>query len=491
MALRTYAFGAAALSAARIFQLAASFVAVPVLTRIMPPSEFGLVALAMAVTALMLYLGDTGLGKSLVRTDVKDREVWSSVFWATLLMTGVMSLLLLLLAWPTAIFYHEPRLTWIMVVLAVLPLAQGAMAVPTADLTKREKFVTLAVSEFASAIAGVVIALVMAFNGFGAWALVMQNVALWVVKGAILVGASKFRPLPTFTFDRLSDHLIFARDTMGFAITSYFSRQTDTLVVGKLLGTAALGIYSIAFRLMSLPAYLVGGAVQSALFPKFVHLKEDEPRLRQVVLTSTNAQAAFVFPAMAAIAVSSSACFTLLLSPRWAEAAIIFTLMAPAGALQTVTNLNGVLLQAVGRTGARLRLTIEYAIIWIIAAPLLSLISLPAVALGFSVLNLLYLPRLLNIYLKPIGCSVRDYAASLFGPTVISAVLVGVHILLVQLLHPSPGREVAQALGELICAYSAYVLFGWRQLKQDIDEMRVIFGENEVPEPGFEISSRR
>ncbi len=475
MALRKYAFGAAALSAARIFQLAASFAAVPVLTRLLPPSEFGLVALAMAVTSFMLYLGDAGLAKSLVRTDADDTHVWSSVFWATVLFSGVLSLLLVGLAYPTAIFYGENRLVPMLMVLATLPLFQGVMAAPTAELTKREKFVTLAISEFGSAIVGVTVALVMAFHGFGAWALVMQNVALWAVKGIIIIGASRFRPRAVFTYSALGDHLIFARDTFGFAITSYFSRQTDQLAIGKLLGTAALGIYSIAFRLMSLPAHLVGGAIQSALFPKFVQLKDDLPRLRQVVLTSTSVQAAFVFPGMAAVAVASPAFFSLLLSPRWESAAIIFALMAPGGALQTVTNLNGVLLQAIGRTGARLRLTVEYAIMWLVIAIPLSLISLPAVAAGFSALCLLYLPRLLTLYLTPIGCSMIDYIKALAGPTLLSLALVVVHLLLVGMLRPPPLEEVALATTELLVAYGLYAALQWRQLKQDFKDMRTIF----------------
>lgn len=478
MALRTYAFGAAALSAARIFQLAASFAAVPVLTRLLPPSEFGLVALALAVTSFMLYMGDAGLAKSLVRTDVKDTEIWSSVFWATLLFTGALSLILLALAWPTAIFFGETRLVAMLVVLASLPLFQGVMAAPTAELTKRERFMTLAASEFISGIAGVAIALILAFKGFGAWALVMQQVAIWGVKGAVIVGASKFRPRAVFAFDRLGEHMIFARDTMGFAITSYLGRQTDTLVVGKLLGTAALGVYSIAFRIMSLPAHLVGGAIQSALFPKFVQLKDDLPRLRQVVLTSTTVQAAFVFPGMAVIAAASHAFFTLLLSPRWEAAAIIFALMAPGGALQTVTNLNGVLLQAVGRTGARLRLTVEYAIIWVIAAIPLSMISLPAVAAGFSLLSLLYLPRLLHLYLTPIGCTWREYARALAGPTALSIAIFFAHIALVRILHPAPLAEVALAVLELMAAYGAYALLQWKQLKRDFQEMRTIFAQS-------------
>lgn len=478
MALRTYAFGAAALSASRMFQLAASFAAVPVLTRLLPPSEFGIVALALAVTSFMLFLGDAGLAKSLVRTSVDDRATWSSVYWVSVLFSCILSLILLALAWPAAVFFQEPRLMAMMAALALLPVAQGAQTAPTAELTKHEKFLTLAISEFVSAIVGVAVALVMAFKGFGAWALVGQNLALWVVKGAIIIAGSKFRPRLTLRFDLLGEHFVFARDTLGFAVTSFFSRQSDQLAIGKLLGTASLGLYGIAFRLMSLPAYLVGGAVQSALFPKFVQLRDDLPRLKHVVLASTTAQAAFVFPGMAAVAVASKACFILLLSPRWESAAIIFALMAPGGALQTVTSMNGVLLQAIGRTGARLRLTIEYAILWLVAAPLLCLVNLETVAFGFSALCLLYTPRLLQLYLTPIGCTVREYAAALLWPTLVSLAIVVVHLGLVELLHPHAVEEVALAGLELLVAYGAYVGVNWRQLKQDLADMTVIFAQS-------------
>jgi len=458
-----------------------SFVAVPFLTRILPPSEFGLVALALALVAFMLYMGDAGLAKSLVRTDAEDTLVWSSVFWATLAFTGLLSLLLVGLAYPAALFFEQPRLFPIMAALACLPLVQGLLAAPTAELTKREKFITLAAAEFASAICGVVVAIWMAFDGFGAWALVAQNITLWSVKALVIIASSRFRPRFMFSFDRLGEHLIFARDTLGFAITSFIGRQTDQLVIGKLIGTAALGLYSIAFRIMSLPAHIVGGSIQSALFPKFVQLRDDHTKLRQVVLMSTAAQAALIFPGMAAVAASSHAFFTLLLSERWSEGAIIFALMAPAGALQAVTNMNGVLLQSIARTGARLRLTVEYAVLWVVAAPLLSLISLEAVAFGFSALFILYLPRLLHLYLAPIGCSIGEYLKALAAPTFLALALFGVHIGLVAAFHPPPWEEVLLALVELIAAYLAYVLIGWRQLRAGLTEMRALFSGAPAP----------
>lgn len=483
MALRKYAFGAAALSAARVFQLAASFAAVPVLTRILPPSDFGLVALALALVAITLYMADAGLSKSLVRTDTKETGIWSSAFWATLGFTGLMSLLILALAWPSAAFFNEPRLAPMMAALAVLPLIQGAQSIPNAELLQREKFITLAAAEFVSAIAGVVVAIWMALEGFGAWALVAQQLALWGVKALILVASTRFRPRLTFSMHGLRDHLIFARDTLGFAITSFIGRQADVLTIGKLLGAASLGIYSIAFRVMALPAHIVGGAIQSAIFPKFVQLAGDHAKLRQVVMMSTTAQAALVFPAMAGVAAASHAFFTLLLSDEWAEAALIFILLAPAGAIQTVTTLNGPLLQSIGRTGARLRLTVEFAVLWVIEAPLLALHSLEAVALGYSVLTLLYLPRQLALYLTPIGATILDYMKALAAPVALSAGVVVAHEILVPILTMSRWEEVLFAFAEVLAAYVVFIVLGWRRLREGVSQMRGIFAQQPSAQP--------
>ncbi|MGH6951219.1 MAG: oligosaccharide flippase family protein, partial [Vitreimonas sp.] len=116
MALKRMAFGAASFSAARVFQLGASFVAVPFLARMLTPADFGVVALAMSLVVLFTYIGDAGMGRSLVRTNADDSESWSSAHWAVMLLTGCLALLILAMAWPAARFFAEPRLAPIVAV---------------------------------------------------------------------------------------------------------------------------------------------------------------------------------------------------------------------------------------------------------------------------------------------------------------------------------------------------------------------------------------
>lgn len=454
MALKRIALGAATLSAARLFQLASSFVAIPFLARILTPTDFGLAALAMSLVMFFTLIGDAGLGRSLVRVDAEDHEAWSSAFWVIVLLTCVLGLLILALAWPAASFFDEPRLAPIMMTLALSPVLMGLADIPAASLLQREKFQWLAGAEFAAAMGGIVVALIVAFNGGGAWALVWQHLTQRVIKGIVIFWASKLRPRLVLNFKRITEHTRFMIDTTAWSATLFVSRQADTLIVGKFLGAATLGLYNIAVRVMQLPVSIIGGSLFSVIYPRLVAVREDNPALRQLVLFATLAQAVFVFPPIAAVAAASEAFFTVLLSDRWQASASIFTLLAGAAAIQTIVAINGSLLQAINRTGARLRLSVEYAILLASVALVTAQFGIHAVAAGCTLASLAYLPRLLHLYLGPIECSVMDFLRILLAPTMVSLLIFAGHRTAVSMIDLGPWAELGLAVGETLIGYA-------------------------------------
>jgi O-antigen/teichoic acid export membrane protein len=473
--LRRIAFGAATLSAARVFQLATSFVAVPFLARILTPTDFGLVAMALSFVMFFTYIGDAGLGRSLVRVSADDRDAWSSAHWAVMALTLVLALCIIALAGPVAGFFNEPRLEGIVHVLAVAPILMGITEIPAASLLQREKFHWLAGAEFFSALAGVVVALWLAVAGAGAWALVWQHMAQRLVKMIFILLTSGFRPAIALKWDKLKEHLRFAGDTVGWSMMTFVSRQADTLIVGKFLGAATLGLYNIAVRVMQLPVAIFGQSLNSALYSRMVHLRHDKAALRELVLTATLAQSAFVFPPIAAIAASSDAFFELLLSDRWHGAGGIFTALAIAAAIQTVIGLNGTLLQAIGETGARLRLTVEFAVLWAVSALVLAQFGIHAVALGCSIVTLLYMPRLLQLYLGPIEASMLDFARALAGPALVAGVIFSVHRLIMSQMNLDSWPEVGVAVLETLIGYAVLLWFGRRTIVEKMRSVGAIF----------------
>jgi O-antigen/teichoic acid export membrane protein len=475
MALKRVFLSAAALTASRVFQLVLSFAIVPVMTRLLTPAEYGLMAIAMAFVALTLYLSDSGMGRSLVRNSPDDVVAWSSAHWLVAMFTGALTLLLALAAYPAAWFFDEPRLAPMILVLSIMPLLHGLLEMPCNYLIQREKLWPIAASEVTSALTGAIVAIVLASHGAGVWALVAQQMAILAVKSALIFTVSGFRPRFVFDLKALGDHMGFARDTLGYALTSFVSKQTDPLVIGKILGPGPLGFYAIAYRIMAMPANVTGVPIQGAIYTRLVKLREDTAKLKTVVLAVTFAQSAALFPAITALAVSGKSAFTILLSERWAWTGEIFSMLAVAGMAQAVTTLNGAVLQALNLTGARLRLTLEFALIWLAAALVLVHFGVAAMAIGFSLVSLAYVPRLLHFFLKPMDCTYREYLGALAAPITVSLGIVASHEVVSNLLDLSNWETVLLAAAELLAAYGALALFARKDLLNRLSAVRAIF----------------
>lgn len=488
MALRRIAFGAAALSAARVFQLGASFLTVPFMARLLEPAEFGLVAIAMAMVALTLTMSDAGLSRSLIRSNNIEGDAWSTAHWLIIAGTALLSLLLALFSWPAALFFETPALLPILLALSIIPLMQGFLELPVAALIKRENLMPLAIADFAAALGGAAAAIGFGLAGFGAWALVAQNIVNVLIRAPVIILAANWKPRWVFNLAALGEHVRFARDTMGYSIMQAIGRQVDPFVIGKALGTAPLGLYSVAFRIMNLPSGVIAMPVQTALYPRLAVLRDKPDELRALVLAATIGQAALVFPAMAAAAAASTAVFEILLSYRWGEAGLVFSALAVAGMVQVITNFNSSLLQAIGRTGTRLRITFEFTILWAIAALFSAQFGLIAVATAFSIISVLYLPRSLKILLERLQCTVFEYLKVLTAPALAALGIVLCHALLMRFVVMNNWQELAAVVVEMLAAYACLLIFGRRDLEERLHQVRSLMSsstpDNEPISPG-------
>lgn len=461
MALRRFSLDLASLSAARIVQTLAAFASLPIIARLLGPHEFGLVAVAMGFVVSTIFLADAGMGQSLVRTPSSDTATWSSAFWAITGFGVGLSLVLVLIAFVTPIVFNEPRLLGLMLGLSIIPFIVSALAAPAAELQQRQKFRELAAIEAFSALIGLGTAIVLAFQGAGAWALVIQQIAFWTTKGALIAWRTRFRPHFVFSRANLSDHLHFARDNTGTTILFFFARQIDPLVIGRVLGAAPTGLYAFATRIMYLPQQLVASPVQNALYVRMVELRDDPVALRDLLQIMTTCIALLVFPGVAIIAAACPAYFSALLSPEWAGAAPVFTLLAPVAATQTILVPANALLLATGNTKIRLRQTFELAVMWVILLPLTAPFGLLAIASAFSISNVLYVPRALHMTLPVIDVRVRTFLLALLPATLAAAALYVAHSLIRTNVAMTEFQEITLSLVELALAY-ATLLYGCR-----------------------------
>lgn len=418
--MRSIASGALTMSSVNILRLIVQMVSLPIMARLLSPEDYGLAAMAMPLILFVMMVADGGLGNSLIRTSKIEGHEWHTCFWISCVFGVVFTAVIAAIAPLAAIILEQPRLTGIIAALSFIVLAQTITLIPGAALQKASRFGTTAAIEIAALLLGILSAVIAALMNLGVWALVLQQVVFYFVRVLLILIFSSYRPRMIFDLKDAWEHIIFGWHILGSNLVTFTSKSAENLIIGKYLGPAPLGVYSMAFQFARLPFMIVTGPLQHVLYPHIIGFRENREKLSELFLLVTRMLAIVILPSVTLVAVASKPIFHLLLSAKWAEAVPIFMLVAPAAALQPITALQGTFLMAIGRTDIQMRLAIQLAVLWLIGL----IISVPhgivAVAATYSICSCLYICWSLYICLPLIGCSFRDYTLALFWPAVLT-----------------------------------------------------------------------
>ena len=212
MSLRKTLLNAATMSSTNVLRLLAQFFAVPILARLLSPSDYGVVAIAMPFVLFAMMFADAGIGMSLVRTPSSERVEWSTCFWLSLMLGASLALLMIGVAPVAAYVFGVPQLTSIVMTLGLIVFAQSISTIPGAMLQQSQRYQVIAIAELAAIAAGIGTAVIVAMKGGGAWALVGQQLAYHAVRVSLTCSMSNFRPMLVFDLHSV-------RNTLGLAVT--------------------------------------------------------------------------------------------------------------------------------------------------------------------------------------------------------------------------------------------------------------------------------
>lgn len=434
------------MSSVGVLRLLAQFIAIPILARILSPADYGIVAIAMPFVMFANMIADAGISMSLVRTPIENHKEWSTCFWLSLILGVILTIIMLASAPFVAMLFKKNELNAIVMALSTVIMMQSIGSVYGAAMMQTEKFKFIAISETSAILSSIAVAVITARHGFGAWALVFQQLALYLIRMTLTVFFSPLKPQKILDIKNASEHIRFARDILAFNIISFLTRSLDNLVIGKVMDTVAVGIYSMAFQFARLPMTILAGPIQAVFYAKMAKVKDDKQAIRKIFLIITRILATIIFPAMGMVAVAHSAIFTLLLSNKWQASGRIFMLVAAVTALQAVMNLLcNTVRMALGHTGNQVRQTIEQGVIWIITMFSTIWFGLDALVISYSIVFLLYSPRILMLTLPFIDCSFKDYINSIATPIIVTVVCIMAYIALQDMLHPGIILQFATA----------------------------------------------
>jgi PST family polysaccharide transporter len=344
--------------AARLLGQLLQLAATVVLARLLSPKEYGLLGMVLVFTGFANAVADVGLGASIVqRSTVSDRHL-NSVFWLNAVTSMVLTAVFALAAPLIARFYQEPQLRMLTVVLALNFFLSSLNIVQVALLDKALNFRTKFWIESASSVASGVVALVLALNGAGVWSLVGQTLTQTTSRVLLMWAQSSWRPAMSFDFSAIRELMRFSGHLAGFMTVIYWSQNVDKLVIGRWIGSSALGIYSLADKLMRLPLANVSDVTTTVMFPALSSIQDDIGAVQRAYLRGTRMIALITFPMMIALCVLAEPAILVVYGNKWRASIVILQLLSFAGLAQSTYNTAGWIFLSQGRTDILFRLGI-------------------------------------------------------------------------------------------------------------------------------------
>ncbi len=462
------------MSAGNALRLMTQVLVLPVIARILGPSSYGLVALASPFFFFLLLFGDLGLGATLVRAPSVSRAQESSVFWVTLTIASTLAAVLVLTAGLAGRLVGEPAISPLIIGFAPIFLIAAAALVPSARLQREGRFVTVALADTISTLAGVSAAIYGALSGWGPWSLIAQQLTLWAVKAAIVIGATRFYPAIAFDRAIIKTSLYFGSALVGSHLASFLGANLDNVLIGTFLGTARLGVYALAFQIVTIPCMILGSAHYS-LMPAVAEAHRNGIAPERTYLEALRLMLLLAVPAIVGLALTADLLIPLLFGEAWSETASLIRWLAPAGIIFTVFILNGATILGVGRSGVELWTTLMRTGLTALGIIVGLSWDSTGVACGISLAIIISGFFYMRVVLRTCGISWAGVLKAASAPfTAGAALAAGVLVLRWTVFdHSAPVIDFMLSVvsGVLIYLFSLFILFREKFIK-DIDVIR-------------------
>jgi len=433
-----------------------------VLARLLSPADFGILGAALIVIGFSAIFSQLGLGPALVqRRELEPRHI-QTAFAASVAFGVLLAGLLWATAPAIARFFHIENSVEVLRALAWVFPVKGLSGVAECLVQRDLRFRWLATRDLLGYALGYgLVGIVLAWAGWGVWSLVIAQITQTVLNTAILLSVRPpaLRPLPSWrAFVELMD---FGVGFTAARIANFMANQGDNIVVGRVLGPQALGIYTRAYQLMAVPTTLFGDVLDRVLFPTMARVQDDPPRLAAAYLQAVASIALVMLPVGVVMTVLAPEVIVVLLGSRWVEVIPPFQVFAIALLFRTSYKMSDSIARATGAVYRRAWRQAIYAALVFAGAWVGSRWGVTGVSVGVLVSLVINFILMADLSLAVAHTTWRRFVEA-HVPAVLTAVLAGsITWLSITVLRHSGASPLLRLLGASLITVAAIGLALW------------------------------
>lgn len=318
-----------------------------ILARLLMPSDFGLIAMAMSIIAALELLSAFSFDMALIQNQQAERCHYDTAWTFNVLFAVTSAVILLLLAGPAARFYDQPQLDTVMYFLAIGALVQGFENIGVVAFRKEMEFHREFKFLLSKKLVAFSVTVPLAFLLRNYWALVAGMLAGKIAGVVISYLAHSYRP--RFCLKARAELFHFSKWLMVSNALIFLRIRSADFIIGKVSGSHALGLYTIAYEISNLPTTELIAPINRAVFPGYAKMSSELAELRQGFLSVISVIAMFALPAAAGIVVTAELLVRVFLGTNWLEAVPLMQILAVFGAIIAMQTNTGYVYLALGQ----------------------------------------------------------------------------------------------------------------------------------------------
>ena len=326
-----------------------SLVAGIVLARHLEITDFGIVATARIAWEMIRMLGAAGINAKLIQQPTEVERYATASFWLNLCVATTVMLLAFATAPFAAHFFKSPQAAPIIQILGISFLLSSLGNIHSALLTKELEFRKLNLVEIASSLATSSASVLMALNGWGVWSLVLPELLASPLRVLGFWLAKPWRPRLQLELALWKDIFHYGKFFVGMTVLRYLNINGDYVIIGRTLGTAALGVYSFAYNLANWPMQNIVWTLTRVTFPAFSKLQNDFPTMREFFLTIVNVISLVVFPCFLGLICVADLLIPFIYGEKWHVAVLPLQIIVGFMLIRSIVSPSGQILKALGK----------------------------------------------------------------------------------------------------------------------------------------------
>lgn len=405
-----------------------------VLARLIAPEEFGTLGLILVFSGFATVLIDSGLNSAVIKFNKLNEKQLSSIFWMMMFIGTGAFLLFAILAYPIALFYNNPSLVSYTILIATTFFISSLGNIQSALLYKNLKFKQTTLTGIVAVLISGLTAIILAWNGYGIWALVLQRIVLAAVTAGLFWFLSGWKPSFYFNLKDVKQIWGFSSNLLYIGSFNYWTLSIDNLLIGKVFGEEPLGFYSRGHVLVRLPSTLITAVLSKVAFPMFSKVQDDLKQIGNATLKITYLIALFIFPATLVLYLHAEPVIRILYGEAWIPSAILFKYLTPSIPFLCLASMNGAIYQSQGNTRMQFKVNVVSKVFIILLIVVGVFFDTKTIAMLFTIGTVLSYFYMMYFPLRLINVKMSQYLRSISVLFLITILLGLFHLLVLEKL---------------------------------------------------------